>query len=157
VIKEPWKLEEDTQIFELYLRFGPKWSAIAELVPGRSDNAIKNRWNSSISKRIETDASGERILTASKARKYCRRKFTERHRALPLVTPTMEPYASSLEVLPGLWLPNASIETIPRFEESLFDHSLDVGDFGSEAGFESSFPQSNWELASPIGQTSVFF
>jgi hypothetical protein len=51
--KKAWTLKEDSIVFNLYFEIGPKWAMIAQCLPGRSDNSIKNRWNSSISKRIE--------------------------------------------------------------------------------------------------------
>jgi hypothetical protein len=141
----------------LYGRFGPKWSVIAHGVPGRSDNAIKNRWNSSISKRIETDEMGERILTVSKARKYCRRKFTELHRPIPLAVPSIRPTVASFGNLDELWPVNEGTVALPQFEGSVFDNGLDVGDYEYDPSFDSSLPHSNWELASPIGQNDDFF
>jgi hypothetical protein len=61
VHQNPWTAEEDRVIFEAYQRIGPKWTLIANELPGRPDNAIKNRWNSSIAKRIMTEG-GTRVL-----------------------------------------------------------------------------------------------
>ncbi|PWA74420.1 homeodomain-like protein [Artemisia annua] len=44
-------LEEDNIILDMHNKLGNKWSAIARKLPGRSDNEIKNRWNTHLMKR----------------------------------------------------------------------------------------------------------
>lgn len=48
IIKEKWTLEEDKNLMQLYLQHGKKWSLIAKHMPGRTDNTIKNRFNSAL-------------------------------------------------------------------------------------------------------------
>jgi len=38
--------EEDLQLMRLHNKLGNKWSAISKLMPTRSENCLKNRWNS---------------------------------------------------------------------------------------------------------------
>ena len=49
--KGRWTQEEDDILFTAQERVGNKWSKIAELLPGRAENDVKNRFNSSAKKK----------------------------------------------------------------------------------------------------------
>ncbi|XP_010543715.1 PREDICTED: transcription factor MYB44-like [Tarenaya hassleriana] len=51
----PYTLEEDNLIVQAHAIHGNKWATIARLLPGRTDNAVKNRWNSALQRRPHLD------------------------------------------------------------------------------------------------------
>lgn len=53
ILKDNWSDEEDLRLYLLFRLYGSKWSILSFLFSGRTDNSIKNHWNSIMKKKIK--------------------------------------------------------------------------------------------------------
>ncbi|XP_044463925.1 transcription factor MYB3R-1 [Mangifera indica] len=78
--KEAWTQEEELALIRAHQIYGNKWAELTKFLPGRTDNAIKNHWNSSVKKKLES---------------YLASGLLEQFQGLPLVGHQNQPVPSS--------------------------------------------------------------
>ncbi|KAH0453422.1 hypothetical protein IEQ34_017746 [Dendrobium chrysotoxum] len=132
--------EEDKIIFSLYKTIGSRWSVIASHLAGRTDNDVKNYWNTKLMKKIM--AAGETINSPA-ANSQITNKFHHPSPSPPATSPPDQIPVMKAEA----FLPPATLDS--NFPYSLEPYPLPQ--------LPAEFAATGYSLSPPSDDLSVSF
>eukprot|EP00190_Bangiopsis_sp_CCMP1999_P005476 CAMPEP_0198732480 /NCGR_PEP_ID=MMETSP1475-20131203/36202_1 /TAXON_ID= ORGANISM="Unidentified sp., Strain CCMP1999" /NCGR_SAMPLE_ID=MMETSP1475 /ASSEMBLY_ACC=CAM_ASM_001111 /LENGTH=303 /DNA_ID=CAMNT_0044495611 /DNA_START=92 /DNA_END=1003 /DNA_ORIENTATION=- len=133
--KDPWTPAEDNKLLELHAKLGNRWVEFAKELSGRSENSIKNRWNSILKKRVEKDLMAQEETgfkrTCGRALDTQSSPVTPKRQRMSFSSSDAEASIESLELnkelayhtIQATSMENTNQEQLPNSSKSSFDAS----------------------------------
>ncbi|KAI0492791.1 hypothetical protein KFK09_027067 [Dendrobium nobile] len=137
---------EEQQIIKLHSNLGNRWSKIASHFPGRTDNEIKNIWNTTIKKKLKLQSSDQ---LAAKNIEADMKKFISKveDKGLVFETSTESSKSSSFQELEQNWTQ----------EMKLMQANLSIS-CSASTSMEGNVNPSSWEGESNVhGESDELF
>ncbi|KAG5391080.1 hypothetical protein IGI04_032621 [Brassica rapa subsp. trilocularis] len=128
---------EEGMIIHLQALLGNKWASIASYLPQRTDNDIKNYWNTHLKKKLNKSESEERIISENIPLQPSAARNTINHRST---------YASSTEnisrLLEGWMRASPKSSTANFLEQKSQNRTNDLMDHHND---QSPYEQGSWD------------
>ncbi|XP_076932538.1 transcription factor MYB106-like [Bidens hawaiensis] len=122
--------EEEDVIIGVHNRHGNKWSKMAALLPGRSDNEIKNHWHTHLKHRVRKDPT--RVVKNDQYSGRLDQPNDVNPKLFPLENPNLETQQEEVEILLAVLssdvTPSSSISESSPCSLSVSDYAVDPSD-----------------------------
>lgn len=133
--------EEDNIICSLYVSIGSRWSIIAAQLPGRTDNDIKNYWNTRLKKKLLGKQRKEQQAQARRVSSFKQEIKREENLSVASGVITQTPYWPSEHSVHVPVANNASIIQHYGLNNQTSFRNLVYNTFNPQDACDVSFPQ----------------